>query len=187
MMDLAQVFLEASPIPELLTDELGRVVYVNRAFTSLTGLSVDAAIGTGWLSAIEPSDRAAVASAWRGPLSRCEPWDQSLRLRDIRGRGRRSVRLTAFALLEGGELLGFSIRVTPIERRERPETDPTVTLELPCMGTRDLRNEPTTLHALREASLLLESALEALQPREPPTPDAEACPIPLDIMRKPVL
>jgi PAS domain S-box-containing protein len=46
------------------SDEMGNCTYVSRAMCRLTGYTDDESIGRGWISTIDPSDRARVVAEW---------------------------------------------------------------------------------------------------------------------------
>jgi PAS domain S-box-containing protein len=56
---------EHAPIGIFETDEIGRCRYVNPRWSELTGLSLAAAQGAGWMSAIDPADLQAVRAEWQ--------------------------------------------------------------------------------------------------------------------------
>jgi len=54
-----------SPVGIFRTDEKGATTYVNPRWCRLSGLSVDEALGDGWLSAVHPDDRKGLIEGWR--------------------------------------------------------------------------------------------------------------------------
>lgn len=67
---------DASALAVLLSDHKGRCCYVNEKWSLLSGLSLQQALGDGWLAAIHPEDRPGVlamyAAAGQGQLSAAE-------------------------------------------------------------------------------------------------------------------
>ncbi len=55
---------DSIPVGLFLTDATGATTFVNRAFQEQSGLSAAQAMGDGWMQALHPDDRAAVARAW---------------------------------------------------------------------------------------------------------------------------
>ncbi|MFW6358288.1 MAG: PAS domain S-box protein, partial [Chroococcales cyanobacterium] len=55
---------DASPLGLFKTDAQGSCIYVNRMFEQISGLSVEEAIGNGWLRSIHPDDRDRVFQEW---------------------------------------------------------------------------------------------------------------------------
>ncbi|MEM9543411.1 MAG: PAS domain S-box protein [Cyanobacteria bacterium P01_E01_bin.42] len=60
-----QVLAETSPVGIFHTDPNGLCIYGNQQACILTGLTPQAILGTGWLKAIDPSDRRRVLREWR--------------------------------------------------------------------------------------------------------------------------
>jgi PAS domain S-box-containing protein len=54
-----------APVGIFLTDAQGGCTYVNDRWCSLTQLSVEQALGQGWISALHPEDQAQVVVAWK--------------------------------------------------------------------------------------------------------------------------
>ncbi len=54
-----------APVGVFETDVQGNCVYTNEAWNEITGLTPEQAYGKGWIRAIHPDDRSAVAQAWR--------------------------------------------------------------------------------------------------------------------------
>jgi PAS domain S-box-containing protein len=54
----------SAPVGIFRTDAQGRCTYVNRAWSAMTGLSAEEAIGDGWVQAVHPGDRDEVVSGW---------------------------------------------------------------------------------------------------------------------------
>jgi PAS domain S-box-containing protein len=55
-------------IPIFETDRAGRCTYINPAYTNLTGLPLDDALGEGWAEAIHVDDRSRVFKTWRAAI-----------------------------------------------------------------------------------------------------------------------
>jgi PAS domain S-box-containing protein len=66
----------AETVPQMVwvTDPRGRVTLVNRRWQEYTGISLDAAAGGGWESAVHPDDIAGLTAAWHAALA--EPGDR---------------------------------------------------------------------------------------------------------------
>jgi diguanylate cyclase (GGDEF)-like protein/PAS domain S-box-containing protein len=62
--DDRSAILDAVPAGIFETDADGQGRYVNRSFLDYTGLSAEAAAGTGWVDAIHPADRERVVAEW---------------------------------------------------------------------------------------------------------------------------
>jgi len=70
---------ENSPVGVFETDVWGRITYVNACWSRLTGLAAAESMGDGWLRALQPDDRAAVAEAWRQTIGVRQPFRTELR------------------------------------------------------------------------------------------------------------
>ncbi len=55
---------EASPLGVFVTDATGAATYLNPQWLHIAGMTVDKALGAGWISAIHPDDRERVSAAW---------------------------------------------------------------------------------------------------------------------------
>ncbi len=56
--------LTSAPVGIFQTDRFGNCIFVNQQWSQLTGLSLAAAAGEGWMNALHPHDRARVAAEW---------------------------------------------------------------------------------------------------------------------------
>ncbi|MCA8967090.1 MAG: PAS domain S-box protein, partial [Planctomycetes bacterium] len=59
-----QTLIELVPVGLFTTDRAGACTYVNPAWSTLTGIAHDDALGQGWRAALHPDDRMQVESAW---------------------------------------------------------------------------------------------------------------------------
>lgn len=59
-----QTLIRMSPVGIFLTDATGYTVYVNPRWCEITGLSVDEALGDGWMNAVVPEDREWLSKGW---------------------------------------------------------------------------------------------------------------------------
>ena len=77
---------EATPTPVWMTAPTGGIVYANRAFTEMVGLSAERLAGDVWLSLIHPDDVAAIAASRDlAFVEGHQPYDFSARFRDASG------------------------------------------------------------------------------------------------------
>jgi PAS domain S-box len=56
--------VQVSPVGIFRTDAKGRTTYVNPRWCELSGLAESEALGDGWLAAVHPADRGAIAKGW---------------------------------------------------------------------------------------------------------------------------
>ncbi len=59
-----QTLIRMSPVGIFLTDSTGYTIYVNPRWCEITGLTVDQALGNGWVDAVVPEDREWLMSGW---------------------------------------------------------------------------------------------------------------------------
>lgn len=102
-----QAVSASSPIGIFLMDGHGRCTYTNPRYQAISGVSLEASLGDGWLSSIHPDDRATSAAAWRTTAR--EGKEFSVERRIIRPDGAvRWVHVRAAPLRsEPGELIGY--------------------------------------------------------------------------------
>ncbi|MES2264200.1 MAG: diguanylate cyclase [Pseudomonadota bacterium] len=70
---------DASPLGLIRADARGQCTYVNRTFEAITGLTRAQAMGEGWLKAVHPDDRAALAAALDHLRASLQPFQDTLR------------------------------------------------------------------------------------------------------------
>ncbi|MDY6806083.1 MAG: PAS domain S-box protein [Cyanobacteriota bacterium] len=63
-----QTLIETSPICIFQTDPRGNCTYINDRWSEITGLSVEKALGQGWIYALHPDDRERVFTEWYGAI-----------------------------------------------------------------------------------------------------------------------
>lgn len=76
---LYHTLAESAPVGIFQTDPSGGVIFANRRFTVLTGLSQAAAMGDGWLAAVHPDDRGRVTAEWTRAMVERRPMLVDLR------------------------------------------------------------------------------------------------------------
>lgn len=59
-----QTLIRMSPVGIFLTDATGYTVYVNPRWCEITGLTIEDALGNGWMSAVVPEDREWLEKGW---------------------------------------------------------------------------------------------------------------------------
>ena len=73
-------FAALTPYPLLLADAAGAIRFANRRWQDATGLDDAASAGDGWLNAVHPDDRPALAVAWRRAVEQHGELEQEARL-----------------------------------------------------------------------------------------------------------
>jgi PAS domain S-box-containing protein len=114
---------KVAPVGLMRFDAEGRCNYVNDRWSELSGLTIDEAIGEGWLQAVHIEDRASVAYRWASIRERDVPFREEYR---VGGKGR----VVHWVLAEGsalrgydGELLGFIRTLVDITRHRELEAE----------------------------------------------------------------
>jgi len=69
-----------APVAIFQTDDQGKVVFTNRRWTEISGLSADETLGTGWLSAIHPEDRERIRVHWEVAAGLGSEFDREYRV-----------------------------------------------------------------------------------------------------------
>lgn len=107
---------KALEIPVFETDALGHCTYVNPAYSELTGLSVDEALGEGWSEAIMPEDRSRVFQTWESATRAAIDFNSIYRFKNVRTGAITQVRGSAKPLHDGkGVVVGWVGTVDPIK------------------------------------------------------------------------
>lgn len=78
-------------------DASGSCLWVNRTFLRLTGRGLDEVLGSGWISAVAPEDRAAVSEEWAACIAQGREFSMNYDLVDLDGH-RVAVRTRALPL-----------------------------------------------------------------------------------------
>jgi PAS domain S-box-containing protein len=99
----------------------GQVDFLNQRWREYTGLRVDEASGSGWLTAIHPDDRPALLERWQSILVSGEPREMEARLRRFDGEYRQFVFRTRPVLDASGQVVKWCGINTDVEDRRRAE------------------------------------------------------------------
>ncbi|MBI4917020.1 MAG: PAS domain S-box protein [Acidobacteria bacterium] len=116
-----QSLARVSPVGIFRTDEKGATTYVNPSWSHLSGLTVEEALGDGWLRVVHPDDREGLIQSWRdsSQLARASFADYRL----VRANGT-VVWVMGQATPETnaeGEVVGYVGTITDITERKRAE------------------------------------------------------------------
>lgn len=112
-----------APVGLMRFDARGRCNYVNDRWSELSSLTIDEAVGDGWVRAIHIEDRAAVAYRWASLRERDEVFREEYRLCRKGGTVRWVLAEGAALRSYGGELLGFIRTVVDISRHRELEAE----------------------------------------------------------------
>ncbi len=94
------------PVGIFHTDPQGRVLYTNRAWQAIFGLSAEQALGEGWSATLHPDDRERMQATWAEVVASGASFDHVLRVRHADGRVLH-VRCTGGRVQTPGEIDGF--------------------------------------------------------------------------------
>lgn len=112
---------DSAPAMLWVTDEQGRCTYLSRGWYAFTGQTEEEGLGSGWLDAVHPEDRDAVAGAHERAVTRWEPFTLDYRLRDAGGRYRWAFDSGRPLLDVRGRPAGFIGSVIDVHDRARTE------------------------------------------------------------------
>ncbi|HYE06027.1 MAG TPA: PAS domain-containing protein [Planctomycetota bacterium] len=114
---------DTAPVMVWVTEGDGRCTYLNRGWYEFTGQTVKAGLGSGWLDAVHPDDRAESERIFREANERRRAFRTEYRLRRHDGVYRWAINSAAPRLGPAGEHLGYIGSVLDItERRDMEET-----------------------------------------------------------------
>lgn len=83
--DRFRTLAELAPVGVHLSDPEGRCVYANARWCEMAGLSLDQALGDGWLSCLHPDDRDMMAPRWQRMVQSEGRWGFEYRFRTAAG------------------------------------------------------------------------------------------------------
>lgn len=146
---------ELMPVPIVRLDRGGRCAYATARWCQLTGMERDAALGDGWLEAVDPTDREPVRAHLSGPHAASELADE-FRIRDASGQTR--VLSSRVVPLPGDffSVDGCLVAVTDVT--ERYETEAVLR-----RAVRELGGRVRELYCLFEMSHIVERAAGSLE------------------------
>jgi len=112
-----------APIGIFETDAVGRCRYVNACWCQLTGLEPAAALGAGWMTAIDPADLQAVRAEWQAAAMEGREFAAEFRVR--RGDdGVRWLEASARAVVDDtGQTIAYVGTLTDLSERKRAEEE----------------------------------------------------------------
>ncbi|MHB8624422.1 MAG: bifunctional diguanylate cyclase/phosphodiesterase, partial [Sulfuricaulis sp.] len=116
----ARTVAENSPIGIFLADPNGNVIYSNRAFHAMLGVSFEAPLLERWVEFIHPDDRERVLTNWQ-KFVHGQRSGYDIEFRFVTGMGEGLTHTRAAAILEGDRLLGYAGTAEDITERRRAE------------------------------------------------------------------
>lgn len=107
----------ALDVPIFETDRAGRCTYINPAYTDLTGLPLDDALGEGWAEALHPEDRTRVFKVWQAAIDDNTEFSAVYRFVNTVTGKTTEVRGSASPLHDGKrEIVGWVGTLDPVDR-----------------------------------------------------------------------
>jgi PAS domain S-box-containing protein len=117
------------------TDGSGNFTYFNPAFSVVTGLSIEDALGSGWSHVIHPEDQARVFKSWADAHREDRPFTETFRLQNVLGSTNVRVKAGASPLKDAsGKSVGWVGAATLLSPPELGATLEPVTLTLDSGG-----------------------------------------------------
>ncbi|MHB8455673.1 MAG: bifunctional diguanylate cyclase/phosphodiesterase [Acidiferrobacterales bacterium] len=116
----ARTVAENSPIGIFLANSDGNVIYSNRAFHRIVGVSADEPALNHWFDLIQFADRERALTAWQDFIHGRRP-DYDIEIRFVTGLGERLTHTRAAAIREGDRLIGYAGTAEDITDRRRAE------------------------------------------------------------------
>jgi PAS domain S-box-containing protein len=74
------------PVGVTVTDTRGRCQYANERWLNVAGMTLDEALGDGWLNGLHPNDQERIAAAWYGTVEAGDAWEEEYRFQTPAGK-----------------------------------------------------------------------------------------------------
>jgi len=116
-----RILSSSSPIGIFLVDALGKTLYSNPRWESLTGLAPLNTLGDGWQAAIYPEDREHVIAEWNKTVAANKEFSSEFRVINPQGEVRWVAVQTAGIWAKQGVLTGHVATIEDITERKRVE------------------------------------------------------------------
>jgi diguanylate cyclase (GGDEF)-like protein/PAS domain S-box-containing protein len=109
---------ENLPLGILQTDILGRVTFLNPAFSAITGIGLSEGLNRNWLDGLHAEDRESVREDWLNALVENRVFQSRFRINNANG-GIRWVEVVATKIDSAGSVIGYiaSVRDVTLEHR----------------------------------------------------------------------
>lgn len=119
-----QTLTEASPVGIFRTDTQGKCLYVNDRWCQMTGISLEDALGDGWIGSIHPEDRLRISREWYAAAKQNLPFRLEYRVQ--RPDNNASIWVFAQAVAERdmrGEVIAYVGTITDLSDRKQAEKE----------------------------------------------------------------
>ena len=112
---------ESAPVGIWHTDSAGRVLYTNKRWREITGLTLAESLGPGWSNALHPDDLERIIEEWSRCVSEEKGWSGEFRFISTSGEVRWVLTNTAPIRSETGQVIGHVGSNEDITERKRAE------------------------------------------------------------------
>jgi PAS domain S-box-containing protein len=112
---------DAAPVGIYVTDELGDCVWANPSWLKMAGLTLDEALGQGWLRGLHPDDRDTIGERWYRSAESGGSWGFEYRFADGTGTVTWVYGTAAPVYEDGGRLTGYVGANVDISERKAAE------------------------------------------------------------------
>ncbi|MBF0216823.1 MAG: PAS domain S-box protein [Candidatus Omnitrophica bacterium] len=123
-----RLIAQLAPAGIYLTAPNGECHYVNERWIEMAGLTIEEALGNGWVNGIHPEDRAMVLESWDRMVSSRGHWGREYRFMDKEGRTTWVYGLAAPQIGSDGNIIGYVGMNIDITARMRSDEELRVAL-----------------------------------------------------------
>jgi PAS domain S-box-containing protein len=113
----------AVPVGIFRTDAIGNCLYVNDRWSQISGLSIEDALGTGWVNGLHPDDQELIQAEWYLAAQEKRLFQLEYRFQRSDGRVSWVYGQASAELNEQGEVLGYVGTITDISDRKAAEAE----------------------------------------------------------------
>jgi PAS domain S-box-containing protein len=153
---------ESAPVLLWVAEPGAGAIHLNRAWSRLTGIAHEDAMGSGWALAIHEEDRDRILAAVNDSLANAEPFELEYRIRDSRGEYRRVLGRGVPHVRSNGSseyLVCSALDITELVEAEARQSDLLAELELERSRLREaFERAPAFIATLSGPKHIIESA-----------------------------
>ncbi|NSW84709.1 MAG: PAS domain S-box protein [Syntrophobacteraceae bacterium] len=110
-----------SPVGIFRTDIDGNIIYVNERWCEITGITLEEALGDGWVKAVHPEDRRRVRDAWYGSVGNNPSFRLEYRYQHPQGKVTAVLGQSSPVVNELGQIEGYVGTITDITEQKQTE------------------------------------------------------------------